>query len=67
MKNQNKKCSFKEHVEINAINYCLECKIYMCNKCSNYHTGLFENHHQYNIDEDIKEKYTGFCNEENHY
>ena len=67
MKNQSIKCSFKNHKEINAINYCQECKIYMCNKCINQHDGLFDNHHQYNLDKDIKEIFTGFCKEDNHY
>ena len=35
MDNKKKKCSFIEHKEIDAINYCAECKRYMCNKCSN--------------------------------
>ena len=61
-----KKCAFKDHKEIDAICFCQECKIYMCNKCANYHTGLFEKHQQYNLDKDIKEIFTGLCKEENH-
>ena len=30
MENQSKKCSYKEHEEINANVYCGECKVFMC-------------------------------------
>ena len=26
-------CSYKGHEKIEAIYYCLHCKIYLCNKC----------------------------------
>ena len=65
MENIKKKCAFKEHTDTDAVNYCIECKIYMCNKCSIYHSGLLENHHQYNIKE-IKDKFVNICKEENH-
>ena len=61
-----KKCSFKEHQEINATHYCQECKIYLCNKCDNIHSEYCPNHHKYNIDKDLNEIFTGFCKEENH-
>ena len=64
---ETRKCSLEEHKEINAIKYCPECRIYMCNKCINYHSSpLFKNHHPYNanIEEEI---FTGFCKEKNHY
>ena len=48
-----KKCSLIDHEEINAIIYCQECKIYMCNKCNNHHSQLFKNHKQYNLDNNI--------------
>ena len=35
MDNKNKKCSLVEHNENDAICFCQECKIYMCNKCEN--------------------------------
>ena len=62
---QTKKCSLEKHKEIDAIIYCPECRIYMYNKCENYHTSLFENHHlnQLKKDEDI---FTGYCQEKNH-
>ena len=61
-----RKCSSKKHGDINAICYCLECKIYMCNKCSNYHSELLENHHKYELDKENKEIFTGLCKEEKH-
>ena len=39
-----RKCSSKEHKDVNAIKFCAECKIYMCNKCENFHSFLFYNH-----------------------
>ena len=67
MENQNKKkCSSKKHKEIDAINYCHECKKNLCNKCLNYHSDMFENHHLYNIDKNISEIFTGYCIEKEH-
>ena len=63
---ENKKCSTKNHGEIDAIIYCQECRIYICNKCEKIHSELFYNHHLYNLDKDIKDIFTGFCKEENH-
>ena len=67
MKNNLIKCSLKKHEENGAIIYCQECKIYMCNKCNKSHSDLFGNHHQYVLEKDIKEIFTGFCKEKNHY
>ena len=62
----NIKCSSNNHSEINAIKYCIECKINMCNKCDKIHYELFKNHHQYNFNKDIKNIFTGFCTEKKH-
>ena len=35
-----KKCSSIEHENINDVCYCLECKVYMCKKCENFHSKL---------------------------
>ena len=59
------KCFSEDHKEVDAICFCPECKIYLCNKCSNIHSSLFKNHHSYNIDKD-EEIFTGFCQEKNH-
>ena len=66
MENQKKKCSLKKHSEIDAINFCKECRIYLCNKCKNLHSELFELHHLYNLDKDINEIFTGLCKEKRH-
>jgi len=62
----NKKCSLEEHKEIDAIKYCPECRIYMCNKCDNMHSTLLKNHHPNNIKDD-NEIFNGVCKEKNHY
>ena len=60
-----KKCSHKNHKDINAISYCIECNIYMCNKCLSFHSELLYEHHKYNLDYNI-EIFTGICKELNH-
>ena len=62
----NKKCSLNEHSETEAINFCQECKIYMCNKCDKVHSGLLKNHHTYNLNKNDQNIFTGFCPEINH-
>ena len=61
-----KKCSGMEHSEINAVIFCQECKLYMCNKCEKMHSGLCFKHHTYKLDKEVNEIFTGFCKEENH-
>lgn len=56
-----KKCSNKNHLDINAINYCIECNLYLCKKCLNYHLELFESHHIINSDRNKNEIFTGLC------
>ena len=65
MKNQ-KKCSQIKHADFNAIGYCLECNIYLCNKCISLHSQLFENHQNYNLEKDISEIFTGLCKKKKH-
>ena len=64
MENQTK-CSFEEHNKIDAIIFCPECRIYMCNKCEKIHPTLFKSHHPYNLNKE-EEIFTGFCKEKNH-
>ena len=64
MEKQNK-CFSEEHKEIEAISYCPECRIYMCNKCTNYHLPFFKNHHPYNLNKE-DDIFTCFCKENNH-
>ena len=64
--NINKRCSLKEHSEIEAIIYYPECNISMCNKCKNHHSELFKNHHVYQINEESKNIFTGICTKNSH-
>ena len=59
------KCPVEEHKGMNAIKFCPECKIFLCNKCENFHAPLFKNHHPYTINKD-EEIFTGICKEKNH-
>ena len=63
-----KKCSSINHKENNALSFCGECKIFMCNKCEKYHSELFQNHNQIKLEEckDISEIFSGICTEKNH-
>ena len=61
-----KKCSSLKHNENEAISFCQECRIYMCNKCENYHSKMFESHKSINIDKYTKDTFTGYCKVENH-
>ena len=65
-KEDKKKCSLNEHNEIDAVIYCQECKVYMCKKCENVHSGLLKNHHFYSLDKNINEIFTGLCTKPNH-
>ena len=62
----NRKCSSFDHKELNAISFCVHCKIYMCNKCEKIHSDLFKNHNIYNLNSNLNEIFTGVCQEKNH-
>ena len=66
MENNQKYCTFKDHSTINAISYCFICRIYMCNKCENFHSKMFESHKSINLEKITKDLFTGYCKEENH-
>jgi len=66
MEKNNPKCSFVEHKEIDAIKYCQECNVYLCNKCDKFHSGLFIEHHPYTLDKDSKDIFTGLCKIKEH-
>ena len=65
--NKKQNCSSKKHEDIEAIYYCIECKIYMCKKCESFHSILFQNHIPYNLDKNIDEVFTGLCKENGHF
>ena len=62
------KCSAKKHSENNAICFCYNCKKYLCNKCQNHHSELFEDHQLFNMDKNtnLENIFTGYCKEKNH-
>ena len=64
----NKKCSTKEHEDIDAVIYCPQCNIYICNKCDNHHKNLFKEHNPFKLNQIQKEEdlYTGYRRENNH-
>ena len=59
----NYKCSYPEHFKEDAIVYCPKCKIYMCNKCEQFHKENIINHQVFQLDTSNKEI---FCKESNH-
>ena len=61
-----KNCSLEEHKDIEAIIYCQECKINMCENCEKVHSGLLKNHHIYPLNKDINQIFTGFCTKKSH-
>jgi len=66
MEDKKSKCTSKDHKEIDANSYCPQCNIYMCSKCDNFHSTLFEFHNSYKLDKDTKEIFTGLCKYKNH-
>ena len=61
-----KKCSYKKLSEINAISYCSECNLYLCNKCTNNHVEYLEDHNIINLYKNNQEIFTGLYQELNH-
>ena len=63
----NKKCSFEEHNNIDAIDYCSECEIYICEKCKDYHKFLIDNNHNKRLyNKENNEIDNEICYEQNH-
>ena len=61
-----KYCTSKGHENKEALNFCDECKIYICKACENMHSQLLPNHNIYSLKEDINQIFTGICKEKNH-
>jgi len=61
-----KYCTSKGHENKEALNFCDECKIYICKTCENMHSQLLPNHNIYSLKEDINQIFTGICKEKNH-
>ena len=60
------KCSAEQDKDIDAKIYCADCKIYMCDKCEQFHSRLFSAHQIINIDNQTDDLFTGYCKEPNH-
>ena len=60
------KCSFDDHSNSDAINFCVECKIYMCNKCVKTHNGLFKKHNLLYLNNNKEDIFIDICQEVNH-
>ena len=59
-------CNSKNHEKTKAIEYCQECRLYLCNKCLINHKELYD-HHLLNLnEEDNADIFTGICKEKNH-
>ena len=67
MENKRQKCSSKKHSDIDAVSYCQQCKIYLCNKCLNFHSELFQDHITINLNKDFVNIFIDECKKENHY
>ena len=55
------KCSLKKHSDIKAVIFCSECNKYMCNKCRQLHSDLFDNHKLIDINQKKMTIFTGKC------
>ena len=66
MEIQNKTCSSRDHNEIIAVSYCCNCRVFMCNKCENFHSNLFTGHEIFKLDKNINSLFTVICQESNH-
>ena len=58
------KCSNEEHKD--AIIYCQQCKIFMCNKCLNNHKELFKKNHELNNLEKNNDLFIELCKKPDH-
>ena len=66
MEEEKKKCFKMEHKDMNAISYCEDCKIYICNNCLFHHHELFSTHKVKNLNNNNKDIFIGICKEKNH-
>ena len=60
------KCSSIDHNNIDAILFCQICKVYLCNKCQDFHSKLFQNHITQKLSKENKDIFTGLCPEKDH-
>ena len=63
--NSVKKCSSIKHEKSPAIIYCQDCRLYMCEKCQDYHKQYYA-HTLIELNKEKEELFDGICKEENH-
>ena len=61
------KCSSIEHIKTDAIIFCNICKVYLCNKCENYHSKIFQNHPTQDLKKEKINFFSDICPEKNHF
>jgi len=67
MEENKKYCFLPEHSKIEAILFCLECKLFMCNKCEKQYSERCKNHTKYKYDNNNqKDTFIGYCLKKNH-
>ena len=64
MSGTNKNCSSKKHEKLKATNFCQDCRLYMCEKCTEHHKEFYA--HQILDIKVLEESFTGICKEANH-
>ena len=61
------KCSSIDHIKTDAIIYCNICKVYLCNKCENFHSKIFQNHPIQDLKKEKINFFSDICPEKNHF
>ena len=61
MEIEKKKCASIDHINIDAITFCKNCKVYLCNLCDNFHSKLFSTHSIQVLKKEEYEIFTGIC------
>ena len=60
-----KKCSSQKHKK-DAICFCPECGLYLCNQCLTFHSDLYSSHHKFDLNKEKQNFFSYICQEENH-
>ena len=67
MEEKIKYCSLPGHSRNEAILFCLDCKLFMCNKCEKQYSEICKKHTKYKFDNNNqKDTFIGYCLEKNH-
>ena len=61
------KCSSIDHIKTDAIIYCNICNVYLCNKCENFHSKIFQNHPTQDLTKEKINFFSDICSEKNHF